>query len=92
MNLYTEFIGGDGSMDALLKHFDHFLSLGGEGHIGLGCDFDGSITPAGGMDGVQDMRLLAAAMLSRGYGKKLVCDIFYNNMARFLGLPEMIFP
>ena len=85
INLYTHFIGGDGSMDDICKHFDHFLDLGGEKILALGSDWDGNITGAGGIQGVQDMTKLADAMLRRGYGEKLTRDIFYGNLARFLG-------
>ena len=87
INLYTAFVGGDGSMEALLRHFDHFLDLGGERCLALGSDWDGGITGAGGIQGAQDMGLLAKAMLVRGYGMPLVLDIFYNNLARLLGFP-----
>ena len=85
LNLYTAFVGGDGSMEALLRHFDHFLDLGGEHTLALGSDRDGGITGAGGIRGAEDMGRLADAMLNRGYGEPLVRDIFYGNLARFLG-------
>ncbi|MBQ9346469.1 MAG: membrane dipeptidase, partial [Oscillibacter sp.] len=85
LNLYTAFVGGDGSMEALLRHFDHFLDLGGEHTLALGSDWDGGITGAGGIRGAEDMGRLADAMLNRGYGEPLVRDIFYGNLARFLG-------
>ena len=86
INLYTVFVGGDGSMDALMAHFDHFLELDGTRTLALGSDWDGDITGAGGIRGVEDMTLLAEAMERRGYGKSLVRAIFYDNLARLLGL------
>lgn len=86
INLYTVFVGGDGSMDALLAHFDHFLELDGARTLALGSDWDGGITGAGGIRGVEDMTLLAAAMERRGYGERLIRAIFYDNLARLLGL------
>ncbi|MBQ9330780.1 MAG: membrane dipeptidase [Oscillibacter sp.] len=85
INLYTAFVGGDGSMEALLAHFDHFLALGGERTVALGSDWDGGITGAGGIAGAEDMVRLAEAMERRGYGAALIRDIFYNNLARLLG-------
>ena len=85
INLYTAFVGGDHSMDALLRHFDHFLELDGARTLALGSDWDGGITGAGGIAGVEDMGRLAAAMERRGYGCALIQDIFYNNLARFMG-------
>ena len=85
INLYTVFTGGDGSMESLLRHFDHFLEMDGEKTLALGSDWDGGITGAGGIRGAEDMGQLADAMLSHGYGEKLVKNIFYNNLAHFLG-------
>lgn len=92
INLYTVFVGGDGSMDALMAHFDHFLELGGGRTLALGSDWDGGITGAGGIRGVEDMTRLAEAMERRGYGKPLIQAIFYDNLARLLGfapVPEL---
>ena len=88
VNLYTVFVGG-GSMDSLLAHFDHFLDLGGEKTVALGSDWDGGITGAGGIRGAEDMGLLAEAMARRGYGEALIRDIFWNNLARLLGAPQV---
>ena len=43
---YPEFIreGGTATIDDLIAHIDHFCSLGGKKHIGLGSDFDGIST------------------------------------------------
>ena len=84
VNLHVLFVGGDGSMNALLRHFDHFLELGGERTLALGSDWDGGIDGAGGLRGAEDMGRLAEAMLNHGYGEKLVRDIFYNNLARLM--------
>lgn len=86
INLHALFAGGDGSLEALLRHFDHFLDLGGEHTLALGSDWDGDIQGAGGLRGAEDMGRLADAMLDRGYGEPLVRDIFYNNLARFFGV------
>lgn len=86
INLYREFVGGDGSMEALLRHFDHFLELDGETCLALGSDWDGGITGAGNLRGVEDMGRLADAMRGRGYGDSLIYNIFYGNLSRFLGM------
>ncbi|MBQ9493366.1 MAG: membrane dipeptidase [Oscillibacter sp.] len=86
VNLYRAFVGGDGSMEALLRHFDRFLDMDGAACIGLGSDWDGGITGAGNLRGVEDMVELARAMERYGYGKPLIRDIFYGNLSRFLGI------
>ncbi len=84
LNLYIPFVGGDGSMDALIRHVDHFMELGGEKHIALGCDLDGCDELAGEMGGVQDLPLLWAALSAHGYDDATLEDIFRNNLLRVL--------
>lgn len=86
VNLFTAFVGGDGSMDALLAHFEHFLELGGERTLALGSDWDGDITGAGGICGVEEMDRLAEAMGRKNYGEDLIRAIFHDNLARLLQL------
>lgn len=83
LNLYTPFVGGDG-MDAVLRHLDHFLSLGGEKHICLGLDLDGCDRLSGGLRGVQDAPLLWDALSRHGYDDGLLEDIFCNNLLRVI--------
>ena len=86
INVYRTFVGGDESMEALLRHFEHFLDMDGAACVGLGSDWDGGVTGAGDLRGVEDMQRLADAMERRGYGAALIHDIFYGNLSRFLGI------
>lgn len=80
INLYPEFLGFNRDIDAIIAHIEHFLSLGGEKCVFLGCDFDGiTITPQG-INGVEDLEKLYNALLSRNYSETLVRDIFFNNL------------
>ena len=83
LNLYRDFVGG-ASMDALVAHAEHFLSLGGEKTLCIGGDLDGSRTLAAGMRGMEDVPQLYRALEKRGYGKPLLEDIFWNNLRRLL--------
>ena len=83
LNLYRDFVGG-ASMDALVAHAEHFLSLGGEKTLCIGGDLDGSRTLAAGMRGMEDVPQLDRALEKRGYGKALLEDIFWNNLRRLL--------
>lgn len=85
INLYPEFLGFDRDIDAIIAHIEHFLALGGEKSVFLGCDFDGiEITPKG-IDGVQDVDKLYNGLLKRNYSEELVKDIFYYNLYRIIG-------
>lgn len=84
VNLYASFISAEEntSIDDVLRHFDRFLELGGEKHIGLGADLDGCDRLAGGLRGVEDMPRLWEALRAHGYDETLLEDIFYNNLLR----------
>lgn len=83
LNLYLDFVGAP-TMDALVAHVEHFLSLGGEKTLCLGGDLDGCEALAAGMQGIQDVPQLYEALKARGYGDDLLADIFWNNLRRLL--------
>jgi membrane dipeptidase len=85
INYYTDFVGGNSSLEAVADHIDHFIALGGAKHIALGGDWDGCDRLAGDMTGVQDIPRLWDALTRRGYSQTVLEDIFYNNLKRVLG-------
>lgn len=84
LNLYRDFVGPQGTMEELTAHVEHFLDLGGEKTLCLGGDLDGCEALAAGMQGVQDVPKLYAALRERGYDQALLEDIFWNNLRRIL--------
>jgi membrane dipeptidase len=85
INYYTDFVGGNGSLEAVADHIDHFIALGGAKHVALGGDWDGCDHLAGDMTGVQDIPCLWDTLARRGYSQTVLEDIFYNNLKRVLG-------
>lgn len=84
LNMYTDILGHGRDIDAVLRHAEHFLSLGGEKALCLGGDLDGIPEMPRGMSGVQDMAKLYEAMLQQGWSEDLVRDIFYGNLRSFM--------
>ncbi len=86
-NFCTWFVSGgdEASLDDAARHFEHFLELGGAKHIGLGADWDGCDSLAGGLRGVQDLPRLWEELRRRGFDEALLEDVFYNNLLRVLG-------
>lgn len=80
LNMYTDFIGEQATLDTVCDHVLHFLELDPSGkHIALGGDLDGCETLPDGFAGIQDYPKLAARLLQRGVGEETVMDIFWNN-------------
>ena len=84
LNLYRDFAGPQGTIEELVAHVEHFLNLGGEKTLCIGGDLDGCEALATGMQGVQDVPKLYAALQARGYSEALLEDIFWNNLRSIL--------
>lgn len=85
LNLYAGFVSESGAdMDAFLRHFEHFLSLGGEKHLGFGCDWDGCDRLAGGLQGVQDLPAVWEALRGRGVDNHTLENIFHNSLVQII--------
>lgn len=67
----------------VLRHAEHFLSLGGEKTLAIGTDFDGTDIPID-MTGIESMNKLYELFLRHNYNEKLLEDIFFNNARNFL--------
>ena len=87
LNFCTKFLRSSGTAcgEDVLRHAEHFLSLGGEKTLAIGSDFDGADMP-GDLPGIQAMEALAERFLRHGYAENLVRDIFYGNAYRFFNL------
>ena len=84
LNMYTDILGHGRDIDTVLRHAEHFLSLGGEKALCIGGDLDGIAELPKGMKGVQDMAKLYEAMLRLNWSEELVRDIFYRNLRNFM--------
>ncbi len=84
LNAYSPFVADCPTPEDLIRHLEHFLALGGENTLCLGCDFDGSSGRSSGLRGVEDIGELYDLLARRGYGEKLLDNIFYHNLARAL--------
>lgn len=80
LNLYTDFLGPDASLDTACDHIFHWLELDPEGkHIALGGDLDGCEALPMGFSGIDSYPALAQRLLERGAGEQIVEDLFWNN-------------
>ena len=84
LNFYPTFLADSGKAEAvdILRHAEHFLSLGGEEVLAMGSDFDGADMPSG-ITGIESMEYLAELFARHGYSDDLIDRIFYQNSFRF---------
>lgn len=84
LNFCYYFLKDNGMADIndLLKHTEHFLSLGGEKTICIGSDFDGAAMP-NGITGIHSMEKIYDYFLRHNYNEQLLKDIFFNNGYKF---------
>ena len=70
-------------IDAVMKHIDHYLSLGGESVLSLGCDLDGTDLPDGFYD-IRDVMKIADCMAQNNYSDELINKVFWKNAKTFI--------
>lgn len=85
LNLCVHFLGEHPTAETAADHLEHFLALGGEDHLGLGSDFDGTDVPED-LSGVQDLPKLWAVLERRGFSPKLIHKLSWENLNHFLHL------
>lgn len=86
INLYPLFLSGSNKakISDIIKHVEHFLSLGGEENIGMGCDFDGVDFLPEGITGMGDIYKLFDEMIRLGYNDNIINKLSCTNMERIL--------
>lgn len=84
INLYPEFLGLGRDIDAVFAHIEHFMALGGEKAVFLGCDLDGIDEMPKGIHGVEDLGKIYGVLLRHNYPESLVRDVFINNIMNIM--------
>ena len=84
INLYPEFLGLGRDIDAVFAHIEHFMALGGEKAVFLGCDLDGTDEMPKGIHGVEDLGKIYEVLLRHNYPESLVRDVFINNIMNIM--------
>ncbi|GAB1456163.1 dipeptidase [Spirochaetota bacterium] len=73
------------TVERVVDHVDHIVSVAGIDHVGLGTDFDGFTAPYGlVMPDCTGLGGLSAALLARGYGAQDVAKIMGQNWLRVI--------
>lgn len=69
------------TVEDVVDHIDHMVSVAGIDHVGIGCDFDGG----GGIDGVFDaseVMNITIELVRRGYSEEAIEKIWGKNVMR----------
>ncbi len=82
INLCPDFLTTKRTADAFdaYRHIEHFLSLGGEDSLFLGCDFDGIDETPDGLSKIEALSNLYEVLLKEGLKEELVRNLFFNNL------------
>lgn len=84
INFCRSFLGdeGDDGFEAVYRHMEHILELGGEKCLAIGSDFDGcEINPD--LAGIDKIPKLAEFLRQKSYNDSLIEKIFYENANNF---------
>ncbi len=82
INFFDEFLGADGSIDALYAHIAHMLEIGSENTLALGSDYDGcTVCPE--LRGIENVCRLYEYLLNRNVSENVAKKIFWDNADRF---------
>ena len=84
LNLHPAFLTEKprASVEDLLRHAEHFLSLGGEDVLALGSDLDGGDLPED-VQGIESFAAIWERFSRAGYPDALLEKIFYENAQKF---------
>jgi len=81
INLVGELLGEDATVDTVIAHIEHWMSLGGEKSVAIGTDFDGG-TPCRGIKDITELDKIYERLLGMNYPESVVHSIFFDNMMR----------
>lgn len=84
LNLVGSFLSesGTATFEDFRRHLDHFLDLGGEGHIAVGLDLDGTTELPKGFTGVEHYRALGEYLEGCGYPEELLRGLFSGSLMK----------
>lgn len=69
-------------VETVVDHIMHIVEVAGWDHVGIGGDFDGTVTLANGIDSVADYPKLLEAVMRRGATDKQIRKLIGENILR----------
>lgn len=71
-------------LERAVDHIFHIVNLAGWSHVGIGADFDGTVTLANGINDVSDYPQLIEAVMRRGASDEDVKNLIGGNILRYV--------
>ncbi|MDD4774089.1 MAG: membrane dipeptidase [Eubacteriales bacterium] len=71
-------------IDSVVAHIEHYMSLGGEKTICLGCDLDGIDKPPYEINGIEDLYKIGTELQRLNYPNDLIENLFSANAEDFM--------
>lgn len=75
---------GKADISDIVRHIEHYMSLGGEDSVCLGCDLDGIERRPDGINNVNSITKIADALGRINYTDSIIKKIFYANARNFI--------
>lgn len=80
VNFHPDFVGKKADTDALIRHINRIIYLGGAKNVCIGSDFDGIDRCIDGILDASDVNNIFDRLLWHNYPKNLINDISFNNI------------
>ncbi len=77
------FLGGTPSLERIVEHIEHAVTVAGIDHVAIGSDFDGTELPPD-IKGIEDLPLLLQKLRQRGFNDEDIAKIAGQNWLRIL--------
>lgn len=81
---FLEDNGENADITSIIRHIEHFMSLGGDDILCLGGDLDGVSYLPKGISGISDVDIIATELLKLNYPEKLIRKIMGENVLKFI--------
>jgi len=73
------------SVDDVIAHIDHAITVGGPDCVGIGSDFDGTERLPVGLDDCSRLPLITKGLLKLGYSEEVIKKVLGGNFIRVIG-------
>ena len=91
VNFYDDYLGaGRVTLDTVLDHLDHAITVAGPDHVGLGSDFDGVPSLPEGLGDVTRLPWITYGLLRRGHSEADVRKVLGGNVLRVMERAEAV--